>query len=212
MSGTLSQFSESLQRTLERYRFPLALVFFVMHVIDIGSDIVMCVMLYNAEIQRLFLASAISLILSLVFTIFYDATIHLYVWVFGDVVAKTFRLNRDVMITDLFGGLLSYFFGPLTPFLLPETYNTTRLTNRLSIVTAISEDIPQAIIALIVLLTQDGWNSELAFLQVLSSLLAGVIKYLAGIFLESNRKSLSADTHDSRDVVVPDPFLASSQF
>jgi hypothetical protein len=209
MSEAVSQFSESLTGVLQKYRVPLALLFFVMHVIDIGSDIVMCIMLHNAQIHRLFLASIISLILSLVFTIFYDATIHIYVWIFGEVVANTFRLNRMVMASDLFGGFVSYFLGPLTPFLLPETYNTSRLTNRLSIVTAISEDIPQSIIALIILLTQDGWNSELAFVQVLSSLLTGIVKYFAGIFFESNRKSLSADSHDTARDVTPDPFLPS---
>jgi hypothetical protein len=206
--SAISQLSQSLTEFQKRYRVPIALLFFVMHVVDLGSDIIMCVMLHNAHLRKLFLASAISLILTLVFTIFYDATIHLYVWVFGEVVANTFRLNRNVMAGDLFGGFISYFLGPLTPLLLPETYNTGRLTNRLSIVTAISEDIPQAIIALIVLLTQDGWNSELAFVQVLSSLFGGIIKYFAGIFFESNRKSLS-DSEDVRGVVTSDPILTS---
>jgi hypothetical protein len=204
----VSRGSAVLTEFLSKYRIPLTILSFMLHVIDVSSDVGMCLMLHRAQKRNLFIASACSLCLSLLFTIFYDATIHIYVHFFGDVVADTFRLNRNVMASDLFGGFISFFFGPLTPFLLPVSYNPARLTNRLSIVTAISEDIPQAVIAIIIVLTQDGWNSELAFLQVFSSLVAGVIKYLAGIFFESKRKSIS-DPADGLALSVDTP-LASS--
>lgn len=201
---SFSEFLRGITEFMEKYRLFFSLVFFIFHVIDVGSDIVMCIMLHHASFTRLYIASTCSLVLSLVFTIFYDAVILLYVFVFGDVVAETFRLNRRVMKADLYGGFVSFFLGPLTPFILSEEYNTKRLTNRLSIVTAISEDIPQAIIAFVVLFSHQGWNSKLAFIQILSSLVAGLIKYFAGIFFESNRKSFSAtDAQDQNGLNVP---------
>jgi hypothetical protein len=214
MASLLSRASALVTELLAKYRILVALISFVLHYIDLASDVVMCIMLHNAQKRNLFIASACSICLTLFFTIFYDATIHVYVHFFGDIVADTFRLNRNVMRKDLIGGFLSFFYGPLTPLLLPESYNPARLLNRVSIVSAISEDIPQAIIAMIILLTQDGWNSELAFVQVISSLVAGILKYFVGIFFESKRPSLSNPSPAGRDtpdgVVPPSDTLLTS--
>lgn len=187
----LKTISEKITIFLNKYKFYISILFFIVHIFDISSDIFMCIKLYQPGKYQLFLCSFISLLLSLLLTIFYDFIIKFYSLFFGEVVNQLFHLNKNLMLSDLFSAFLSYFLGPLTPYILSKNYNVERLSNRLSIVTAITEDIPQAIIALIILNVYTGWNSELAFLQVLSSLFAGIIKYFLGIYLEVNRQSLS---------------------
>jgi hypothetical protein len=153
----------------------------------------MCWMLYHANKISLFSGSILSLLLTFLSVIFYDCIIKIYISCFGQQIGEIFRYNSNVTLKDLFGGFLSYFLGPLISLILTKDYNIPRLSNRLSIVTAISEDIPQGIIAMYILITQDGWNSELAFLQILSSIIAGIVKYFVGLYFETNRQSLSAN-------------------
>jgi branched-subunit amino acid transport protein AzlD len=152
----------------------------------------------------LFLASSLALVSVVIFTTFFDAVIYTYTLCFGEKVAATFRLNRRVMCSDMFAAFLSIFLGPLTYLVIDPRYNTAKLENRLSIVSGMSEDIPQGIIAFLVV-TIDRKHTSLAMFQLVTSIIGGAVKYVLGIVFEVTREpSMAAqDASAMNDVVLP---------
>lgn len=106
-----------------------------------------------------------------------------------------------VMFADVVAGFFSLFLGPLTYLFVDPVYNTERLANRLTIVSGVSEDIPQGIIALLVMAMGIG-DSSLAMFQVITSIIGGVIKYITGVVLEARRREGEDGGMAAKDATV----------
>lgn len=162
-------------KLLEVLQFISAVVFFFFHVGDIVTDVISCVTYYNNGYDSYFKATLAFLIIPFVYVVYLGP-------------AEVGGLEGVSIVGGYGYTLLSYFTGPLFPYVVKSKLSDTnvRKVEGISIFgSGYMEDIPQVIIACFFVFS--GYNKDatanqklIALVQLGFSALSGVYKIVNG--------------------------------